>query len=232
MSEKYIQQITLECFMNKEQWNKSKETEIVKQSHAKDTRFYKKRIIQLTKDILNNTPPPELLNDVSFAFHHYLKSCIRYFKILDKHDILQEDYKDLDFPLLEEMTMDASSNQNREDTKINTEEMDKGMMRSIKVPKPSLDTFVIKTSKKASDEPILPKQKKVNLKDPQLKTKGLKNGKKENIATIYENEKNIKKEEKPDTSSTSSRSSRPKEEPKKKLRKQFIDIKDNEEVKL
>jgi hypothetical protein len=226
MSEQLIHQITMECLMNKDFLEKSK-WETQTNANTKDTKFYKKRIIQLTKDILNKEPPSELLADVAQAFHHYVKTCVRYFKIIDKTDILQDDYKD--FAILETILNDASCN-----PVLKKEEMDKCMMRSIKVKKPSLDTFVIKTVKNPADEPILPKQKKLNLKDPQLKTKGLKNGKKENINTIYENEKNIKKEEKPDSSgsSSSSSSSKPKEEAKKKLRKQFIDIKDIEEVKL
>ena len=191
MSEKYVQQITLDCFMNKEQREKekSKGLEEEKKTMTKDTKFYKKRIVQITKDMLNNTPPQELLHDVSFTFHNYIKTCIRYFKIIDKHDILQEDYKD--FNILEGMklqNLDVSSN---EIDYLDTNR-DKLMMRSIKVKKPNLDTFVIKTQKKSSEEPVLPKKKKVNLKDPQFKTKGVqeKKGKKENIDSIHENEKN------------------------------------------
>jgi len=54
---------------------------------------------------------------------------------------------------------------------------------------PTLDKYVTRTRITKKDEIILPKQKNINLNDPELKTKGLK---KNNITNIYE-DKNTKK---------------------------------------
>jgi hypothetical protein len=54
-------------------------------------------------------------------------------------------------------------------------------MRSVKLENP-LDKFVKKKLLKKPDEPIIPKQKEIDLTDPALKNKGIiKKKKKENI---------------------------------------------------
>jgi hypothetical protein len=47
------------------------------------------------------------------------------------------------------------------------------MMRQIKIDVSTLDKYVKRTSTKKPEQMILPKQKEVNLNDPELKTKGL-----------------------------------------------------------
>jgi hypothetical protein len=51
-------------------------------------------------------------------------------------------------------------------------------MRSINIKTNTLDGLVKRTIIK-KEEPILPKKKKINLKDPELKNKGV--GKKDNL---------------------------------------------------
>jgi hypothetical protein len=63
-------------------------------------------------------------------------------------------------------------------------------MRSIKIDVPTLDKYVTRISTKKKEKIILPKQKDINLNDPEFKNKGLK---KNNITNIYE-DKNTKKE--------------------------------------
>jgi hypothetical protein len=79
---------------------------------------------------------------------------------------------------------------NDNDISGNVVDADKLLMRSIKMNVPTLDKYVTRTSTKKKDEIILPKQKNINLNDPELKNKGLK---KNNITNIYE-DKNTKKE--------------------------------------
>merc|ERR1711907_606537 len=63
----------------------------------KNKKFYKKRVIQLTKDLYNNeldnyqVPLVELKKN----FNKYIKECIDILRILDKNDILQDEYKNL-----------------------------------------------------------------------------------------------------------------------------------------
>jgi hypothetical protein len=190
-SEKYINQITLDCLLNKEQYHKHIQSIISKKIDKKDKKFYRKRIYNLTKDLLvSKEQEHNLLPDVKFAFENYVHSCIHYFKVLDNNDILQEDYRDLkntddklekDFS--QEIEMECEKTKN---------EADKKMMRSINIKNCSLDNFVkVKNYKK--ENIILPKQKEVNLKDPLLKNKGIK--KKKNIPNNYEEKEDNKEKE-------------------------------------
>ena len=75
---------------------------------------------------------------------------------------------------------------------LTEEEANNILMRSFKITKPSLDNFVtIKYTKKPS-EIILPKQKDINLKDPDLRNKGIR--KKKNIINKYDENINSQKE--------------------------------------
>jgi hypothetical protein len=79
---------------------------------------------------------------------------------------------------------------NDNDISGNVVQADKLLMRSIKMDVPTLDKYVTRTRTKKKEEIILPKQKNINLNDPELKNKGLK---KNNITNIYE-DKNKKNE--------------------------------------
>ena len=74
----------------------------------------------------------------------------------------------------------------------NVVDADKLIMRSIKIDVPTLDKYVTRISTKKKEEIILPKQKDINLNDPELKIKGLK---KNNTTNIYEDKKTKKTDE-------------------------------------
>ena len=191
MSDNFVSEITLECLMNREQYAKyiniksaSSETAMI--SNRKDKKFYKKRIYDLTKQLLNNEKPERMYLDITSSFESYIKVCIEYFKALDKTDILQEDYNGL-IPNV----IDTNNAINIENAK-NTEEANKLMMRLIKITEPnSLEKLVKRTHSKEIKPQIPPKQKDINLKDPILKNKGIR--KKKNITNKYD-EKNIQEE--------------------------------------
>lgn len=191
MTQEYINQITLDCLINKEQFNRHINDKVSKSLSKKDKKFYRRRIFDLTKSLLiNKDKPKDLLPDVKYAFDNYMKSCIHYFKTIDNNDIIQDDYKDLDN--INEIMNEHLDNE-LSDTDLNLEskeEADKLMMRSINL-KPTLDNFIQKVKIK-SEEIILPKQKEINLTDPVLKTKGIK---KKNINNKYDENKDSKKEE-------------------------------------
>ena len=97
----YVDEVTLECLMNKEQYGKHVRKMPASLSSKKvnnsDRKFYKKRIYDLTKQLLNNEPISEnIFPDVTNSFQTYIKACVDYFKTLDKTDILQEDYQTID----------------------------------------------------------------------------------------------------------------------------------------
>ena len=175
MCDNLINQITLDCLMNKDQYNRYIQNKVTKSTNRQDKKFYKKRIVDLTRDLLSkpSVHEPEILADVKYAFDNYVRNCVHYFKSLDNNDILQEEYNGSDFDLIPPGNSDLITH--------NQYEADKLLMRSVKLENP-LDKFVKKKLLKKPDEPIIPKQKEIDLTDPALKNKGIiKKKKKENI---------------------------------------------------
>ena len=188
MSNQIIDQITIDCLINKEQYNKYVQHKIDQTICRKDRKFYRKRIVDLTRDLLckPSVHEKEILPDVKVAFDQYIKTCVEYFKSLDNNDIIQDEYKDINTTQLDELLVDGQYTDNT----IDLEDSNKLLMRTIHNPKSSLDGFVKRIITKPAKEPIIPKQKKINLTDPALKIKGVvKKSQKEKILT------NTKKEE-------------------------------------
>jgi hypothetical protein len=190
MSTEYVNQVTLECLMNKDTYKKYVATKKKSVVNKKDQKFYRRRILSLTKELLYPeeatiptksalTPTTATINDPNIIglFQIYSKACIEYFKTLDKNDIIQEDYSTLTTET-HEMSV--------EDIKTQAE-IDQQFMRSIHVKEATtLDKFVKRNTTAPKEDPILPKQKDINLRDPVLKNKGIR--KKKNITNKYEEE--------------------------------------------
>lgn len=192
MSTEYVNQVTLECLMNKDTYKKYVATKKKSVVNKKDQKFYRRRILSLTKELLypeeaTTTPTPTpTINDPNIVglFQIYSKACIEYFKSLDKNDIIQDDYSTLT-PETAEMSV--------EDIKTQAE-IDQQFMRSIHVKEATtLDKFVKRSTTAPKEDPILPKQKDINLRDPALKNKGIR--KKKNITNKYEEESKTKNTE-------------------------------------
>jgi len=191
MTDKFISDVTLEYMMNKQQYAKHivEHSTILKKetSSRKDKKFYRRRIIDLTKRLLNNEKPETMFPDVTSAFEYYSKICVEYFKVLDKTDIIQEDYTDLSSNSVNEIKNDFLS-----ESSIDADNL---MMRSIKIQEPNaLEKLVKRKSTKIKKQPIIPLQKNINLKDPYLKNKGI--CKKNNIDNKYEQITEKKNDEK------------------------------------
>ena len=198
MSTEYVNQVTLECLVNKDTYKKYVATKKKSVVNKKDQKFYRRRILSLTKELLYpeeaaekpiTTPAPTitLTHDPNIVglFQIYSKACIEYFKTLDKNDIIQEDYSGL--------TSTETPEMSPEDIKTQAE-IDKLFMRSIHVKEPTtLDKFVKRSTSAPKEDPILPKQKDINLRDPALKNKGIR--KKKNITNKYEEESKTKNTE-------------------------------------
>lgn len=179
-----VHQINMDCLINKSIYNRYLKNENYKYDNTKDKKFYRKRINNLTRELLLNQETSYLFPDIKHAFENYVNYCIHYFKTIDRSDIIQED--------LNEVNLDNTNNIDNTDNidninnidNIDNINLDQGMMRSINVTQ-TLDSFIKRTSVKK--EMILPKKKKINLKDPILRKKGLiLNGKKKNIANNYD----------------------------------------------
>jgi catalase (peroxidase I) len=194
MSEELIQQITLDCLVNKDIYTKMQNTNKTRNINKREKKFYRKRILNLSKDLLlkKDNDYDEINPDIKNSFDNFIKTCIHYFKIIDRNDILQEDYIDYqDFNLLNDTlnsNNDESSNLINEsiDNNTITEKDNRLFMRSIKI-KNGLENFVKITSTIKKDEIILPKIKEINLQDPNLRIKGIQ--KKENIRIKYDETK-------------------------------------------
>ena len=171
-----IDLITLECLTNPGFYDKYnlKKNNPNKISKA-DRKFYKKRIINETKKMLRNDFDTPALKEI---FNEYVISLVDYFKIVDKRDIIQEDYKnnppqDKEYydNVLDEILDISDNNFNNLNNLISPNELLFNNANETK--KITLDNFVVKHNP-PKENIIYPEQKEINLKEPSLKTKGLK----------------------------------------------------------
>ena len=178
----FVSEVTLECLLNKEQYGKYlvQKNPKAKLNNKKDKKFYRRRIFDLTKQLLSNEKPETLPPDIKHTFENYVNLCIEYFKALDTTDIIQGDYSNLNLDAKNEINIENIGS---------TEEANQLMMRSVKMSHPPslLDNFVKVKNVKPQVQPIIPIQKDINLKDPVLKNKGiLYLKKKKNITNNYD----------------------------------------------
>ena len=178
-----VHQITLDCLLNKEQYAKYLNSSVTKtmESNKRDRKFYKKRIIQLTKDMLaSDDIEVPITSDILFAFDNFTRTCISYFKMMDKTDILQTDY-----PPSTTTTLLEEDNTFPDNAHL-LEESNKSIMKSVKLSPITMDKFVkrISTAPSSANPPFIPLKREVNLKDPELRNKGIR--KKKNVDTLYD----------------------------------------------
>ncbi len=201
MSQAFVDQVTLDCLLNKSMFNAHVKNKKAHSINKEERKFYKKRIYNLFKEMLiNKAEPEDLLPDVKYAYDNFLNASINYFKTIDNNDLLQEEYKTLDDNNVALENINAIPELGDD---VGLEDADKLLMRSIKITPPSLDKYVKRKSTKPEEKLIMPKQKEVNLMNPELKVKGLQNNsnsnnnniqKKENITNKYDEIINAKKD--------------------------------------
>jgi hypothetical protein len=114
-------------------------------------------------------------------------------KTIDNNDIIQSEYKNIFLDCDQ-----ADNNINLKENGVSEESEEHGEAIKILIKKieinNSLDSFVQKNFFLPSEQIIIPKQKDINLQDPTLKIKGVKqSSKKKNINNKYE-ENNEEKE--------------------------------------
>jgi hypothetical protein len=199
-SDAFLNQASLDYLINTKQYKNHfkgfAENTLNKKINKKDKKFYRRRILSLTKDLLYKEESEIIVSpDIKCAFDNLVKTCIHYFKILDRNDIIQEDYNGFD----EEIKEENDKKELSETEKFLKEENEKLLMRSVKMSSRPLDNFVKIKMTKQIEELIIPQQKEINLKDPILKNKGV--NKKKNITNNYDDDtkketNEIKKDEK------------------------------------
>ena len=186
-SNELLRKIDIDYLTNATEYEKYLNNQVVEKVSKKDKKFYRKRICSLTKELLTTTvDDTDTLNggssylnpEVKKQFDKYINCCIHNFKSIDNNDIIQDDYKMLNITndVVENVVMQSQ------------EEADDLLIRSVNVTTNTLDKYVIKTKLKIKkNEMILPKQKNINLRAPELKRKGVKiSAKKKNIRNKYE----------------------------------------------
>ena len=169
-----IDYLTLEYFMNKTQYQGllKKHDLFNDKQFISEKKFYKKRIIDLTKKLFRNEIEDIQLKNV---FNGYVKSCCNYLKFLDKKDFIQENYSQEEEKEEEEEKFD-------ENKEIGYNNCNHLMLREKETRNITLDNFIKRKEKKPNV--ILPEKQNFNLKSKELKTKGIQ--KKNNINNKYE----------------------------------------------
>ena len=181
-SDEFLNQASFDYLINTKQYKiqliSSTENAINRKINRKDKKFYRRRILSLTKDLLSKEESEIVVSpDIKYAFDNLVKTCIHYFKIIDRNDIIQKDYNGFDEEIKEEKELNETE-------KFLKEENEKLLMRSVKMSNHSLDNFIKIKMTKQAEELIIPQQKEINLKDPILKNKGVI--KKKNIINNYD----------------------------------------------
>ena len=174
-SDAFLNQATLDYLINTKQYKNNfidfTGNTLNKKINKKDKKFYRRRILSLTKDLLYKEDSEIVVSpDIKCAFDNLVKTCIHYFKILDRNDIIQENYNGFDEEFKEEIKEEPQINESESFLK---EENEKLLMRSVKMTRYPLDNFIKIKMTKQIEELIIPQQKEINLKDPILKNKGI-----------------------------------------------------------
>lgn len=181
-----IDDVTLAFMVNTSQYEKylKKNNMDYDSVFKRDIRFYRKRIILLTKELFKNQNETDKNqnSDVTIvgSFNMYMRACISYLKFSDQSETIQKCYVCLG------ITDDGVQiNENIKNQKcickIKNEtdifELNKANELCFKpkeVKKITLDNYVIRKNVKKSEPVVYPKQFTFNPRDPSFKYKGLK----------------------------------------------------------
>jgi len=194
-----VDHVTLDLMVNQPQYERylrAKEADL-NGKYEKAKRFYKKRIMEMTRDLLKGEP--ETVNDIFVlqSFEAYAKACIAYFRNKDKNDTLQEEYVAECVavgylpPIVEDVNDEAVNDvDDVDDVDDNADNDGDGVLNESSKKKldilmsfdkhkgqkiPTLDTYVIKTTPPERSNPVpIPQQREINLDDPKFKTKDIK----------------------------------------------------------
>ena len=128
--------------------------------NEEDVKFYRKRILQTTKDYLRGSKLTEEINNL---FEEYANMLIQHYKFIDKKELIQEDYKNL--PKKKETKP--------KNFKLNKE--NELMFKKTEIEKKTIKDFIpIVVKERKKKKMIIPKKKDYDLKNPKNRKKGLK----------------------------------------------------------
>lgn len=128
--------------------------------NKEEIKFYRKRILQTTKDFLRGNNLNPLIDSL---FEEYANKLIQHYKFIDKKDIIQKEYDDI------------KKKRTSKVRNFKLEENNKLMMKASEPPKKTIKDFMpIVVKPKKNKKIIIPKVKDYKLKDPENRIKGLK----------------------------------------------------------
>jgi hypothetical protein len=140
-----------------------------------DIKFYRKRITALTKDMLKGEIPDN--SYIKTIYETYVNGLIKYFKMVDTSDIIQQQYVNADELTCEANTTvgDTTAEDTNDVVAHNHKEItiDNTLMRKY-AGVSTLDNFVIKQPNETKETRIIPLIIDVDLKEPSLKKKGVR----------------------------------------------------------
>ncbi len=140
-----------------------------------DIKFYRKRILQDTKQHLRG----DVINeDIQNVFYRYANELIKHYKFIDKKELIQKEYKDLP----------KKKQKDPKNFKLKNE--NELLMKKPEIIKKTIKDFIpIVVKERKKKKIIIPKQKKYDIKNP-------KNREKEKSKQFITNAKKNKKEKK------------------------------------
>ena len=163
MEKSLTSDIDLLYFSNKQLSQKYNKTQEAEQNNAivsdEDREFYKKRVYQMTKELLRGKKINSIIDE---SFNEFLNVTIKHLKFIDKKDIIQKDYKDI------------KEKEKKLDKNFEIMDKNKLMMKDKKNKKKTIREFVNIVNKKKRPKVFLPEKKVINLKSLELKEKGIK----------------------------------------------------------
>ena len=153
------QKLDLLYLTNPNIMNKYNKTQEINSIEPEELKFYRKRILMLTKDYLRNKQENTTLDDV---FNSYAYSLINFFKFIDKKEIIQQEYKNV------------KEKKGKLDKSFKLSVENKKMMKQSKEQSKTIKDYIpIVKKHRPKSKIIIPKKQKFDIKNERFRTKGL-----------------------------------------------------------
>ena len=148
----------------------------------KNIKFYRKRLISLFKDLIKDDESPPPTQELKEMYNRFINTAINYFQIIDKKDIIQEQYiqeQGHEEHQIQEQGQGEHEEQGEHESDVETENLTVSEANDLMMKKTiqfaNLDNYVINKHDNSSNEfRIIPLKLDINLKTPDLKIKGIK----------------------------------------------------------
>ena len=151
--------------------------------NKKKAKFYRKRIQSLFKDLIKEEESPT--QELKELYDRFVNSAIHYFEMVDKKDIIQGQHtienNAIENHAIENNAIEEDSVNAIEEDSVNAIEEDSTIdqannrMMKKNIQFANLDNYIItKHDPSSADVRIIPLKIEIDLKNPELKTKGIK----------------------------------------------------------